>query len=128
MGKKFKRQLSNLAENSTILTVDKDEFGRPIERYAGIEIGLIEEDNEDDTILDFDETQGNSDVTASCYAVKFGVDEFVCGLQTEPPEVIDLGEIDEKPVYRTRIEWLLTICVFHVKSAARLKGVTATVN
>ncbi len=127
MGKKFRRQLNNLSESSTILSITKDMFGDPITAYASIPIYIVEEDNEDNTILAFDETQGNSDITASCYAVRFGVDEFVCGLQIEPLEVVDLGEIDEKPVFRTRIEWLMTIAIFHSKSAARLKGITAAV-
>lgn len=127
MGKKFRRQVNNLAESSTILSITKDQFGDEIAAYASIPIYVVEEDNDDNTILAFDETQGNSDVTASCYAVRFGVDEFVCGLQIEPLEVVDLGEIDTKPVFRSRIEWLMTIAIFHSKSAARLHGVTAAV-
>ncbi len=127
MGKKMRRQVNNLAESSTILGITKDQFGDEITSYSSVGIFIVEEDNDDNTILDFDETQGNSDVTASLYAVRFGVDEFVCGLQIEPLEVVDLGEIDTKPVFRTRIEWLMTIAIFHSKSAARLKGVTAAV-
>jgi len=37
--------------------------------------------------------------------------------------VRDLGEIDEKPVFRTRIEWYCGMAVFHPRAAARLKGV-----
>lgn len=125
LGKKFKRQITNLAESSTILSVGVDAFGRPIEKYAGIPLRLIEEDNSDNTILDFDETQGSSNETASCYAVRFGVDTFLCGIQTEPLEAYDLGELDDKPVFRSRVEWLLGIAIFNSRSAARLKGVTA---
>lgn len=127
MGKKFKRQINNLAESSTILSITKDQFGTDIQAFAGIPIYPIEEDNSDNTILAFDETQGNSSVTASCYAVKFGVDEFLCGLQTEPLEAYDLGELETKPAFRSRIEWLIAIAIFHPKSAARLKGVLAAV-
>ncbi len=127
MGKKMRRQVTNLAESSTILSITKDQFGDEISAYASVGIFIVEEDNEDNTILAFDETQGSSDITASLYAVRFGVDEFVCGLQIEPLEVVDLGEISEKPVFRTRIEWLMTIAIFHSKSAARLKGITAAV-
>ncbi len=125
MGKKFRRQLDNLAESSTILSIGADAFGRKVELFDGIRLGIIEEDNDDNTILDFDETRGNSDVTASCYPIRFGVDEYVCGIQTEPLETYDLGELQTKPVFRTRIEWLMTIAIFHSKSVARLAGITA---
>lgn len=128
MGKKFRRQLNNLAESSTILTITKDAFGGEITAFASVPIRIIEEDNSDNTILAFDETQGNSSVCASCYAVKFGVDEFLCGLQTEPLDAYDLGEMETKPAFRSRIEWLITIAIFHSKSAARLKGITASVS
>lgn len=126
MGKKFRRQIDNLAESSTILGIDKDSFGRKIETFDGIRIGIVEEDNDDNTILDFDETRGTSSVTASCYPIRFGVDEFVCGVQTEPLEILDLGELQEKPALRFRIEWLMTIAIFNSRSASRLAGITAT--
>ena len=125
MGKKFRRQLDNLAESSTIISTEFDAFGRRVEMFDGVRIGIVEEDNDDNTILDFDETRGNSDVTASMYPVRFGVDEFVCGVQTEALEVVDLGELQEKSCFRFRIEWLMTIAIFHSKSAARLAGITA---
>ena len=129
MGKKCRRQVNNLAKSSTILTVTKDQFGEPIQAYAGIPIYVIEEDNSDNTILAFDETKGSSSgVCASMYAVKFGVDTHLCGLQTEPLEAYDLGELDTKPAFRSRIEWLITIAIFHSKSAARLEGITAAVS
>lgn len=128
MGKKFRRQLFNLAESSTILSEAKDAFGRTIKTYADIPIRIIEKDNSDNVILAFDETQGNSDVTASCYAVKYGVDEYICGIQSDPLDAYDLGEIDTKPVLRARIEWYMGIAMFHPRCAARLKGVTASVS
>lgn len=128
MGKRFRRQLNDLFEDSIIITVTKDQWGEDITAFAGVPIYIIEEDNSDDTILDFDETQGSTTgACASCYAVKFGVDEFLCGLQTQPIEAYDLGELETKPAFRSRVEWLMTIAIFHPKSAARLKGVTAVV-
>lgn len=125
MGKKFRRQLDNMVESSTIISDGKDSFGRKIEMFDGIRLGIVEEDNDDNTILDFDETRGNDSTTASCYPIRFGVDEFVCGVQTEPLEILDLGELQVKPALRFRIEWLMTIAIFNSKSAARLAGITA---
>jgi len=129
MGKQMLRNLNNLAEASIILTIDKDDWGRQIKLYDGIPIGIVEEDNDDNTILAFDETQGST--VAACgslYVLKFGADEYLSGLQNGPLDAYDLGEIDDKPVFRARIEWYITIAIFHSKSASRLPGITAAVS
>uniref|UniRef100_A0A6H1ZDX1 Putative capsid protein n=1 Tax=viral metagenome TaxID=1070528 RepID=A0A6H1ZDX1_9ZZZZ len=125
MGKAMRRQLNNLAKGSTILTVGKDQWGDPVETYAGVPIGIVEEDNDGNTILALDETQGSSSVTGSIYAVRFGINEWLCGIQNEPIEGVDLGEISSKPAFRYRMEWLMGIAIYNSKSAARLKGITA---
>jgi hypothetical protein len=61
--------------------------------------------------------------TSSIYAVKFGQgegDQSVTGLTNGGVQVKDLGEIDSKPVYRTRIEFFTGLGVFGGKAAARL--------
>lgn len=129
MGKQMLRNLNNLAESSTILSIDKDDWGRQIKLYDGIPIGIIEDDNDGSEILAFDETQGSSSgVCGSLYVMKFGADEFFTGLQNGVLDAYDLGEIDDKPVFRARIEWYITIAIFHSKSVSRLKGITAAVS
>lgn len=124
MGKKCRRQLFNLAKGSTILNVTQDAFGRQISTYADIPIFVIEKDVNSAEILDFDETQGSSNITASIYAVRFE-DMYVSGIQAGNIDVRDLGEQDSKPVERVRIEWYCGFGVFHPRAAARLKGITA---
>ncbi|HDR67998.1 MAG TPA: hypothetical protein ENN61_02985 [Bacteroidaceae bacterium] len=125
MGKKMQRQITHLFRNSSIMSDTKDAFGKQVLTYAGVPIHLIEEDNDDNEILAFDETQGSSvGVCGSLYAVRFGAREFICGLQTEPLNTRDLGELQTKACFRSRIEWYVSIAVFQVKSAARLKGIT----
>lgn len=71
------------------------------------------------------ETQGNSNVASSIYAVKFSADESdngVGGLTNGGVQVTDLGEIDAKPAYRTRIEFYCGKAIFGL-GAARLRGV-----
>lgn len=102
---------------------DFDAFGRKVMTYGGIPIRVIETDAQGNEILGFNETQGTSSDTASIYAVKFGPEEYVSGLQNGGIDVRDLGELDEKPVFRTRIEWYNGLAVFHPRAAARLKGV-----
>ncbi|WP_242358618.1 major capsid protein [Bifidobacterium pseudolongum] len=77
-------------------------------------------------ILPLTETQGTATATSSIYAVKFGADEgdqAVTGLTNGGVQVEDLGQLQSKPAYRTRIEFYCGMAVFGGKAAARLKGV-----
>ncbi|MEW1754697.1 major capsid protein [Streptomyces angustmyceticus] len=79
-------------------------------------------------ILPRTETQGSSSVASSVYAVRFGQDEgdrAVTGLTNGGVMVDDLGQLQEKPAYRTRIEFYCGLAVFGGKAAARLRGVLA---
>jgi hypothetical protein len=102
---------------------DTDAFGRKVMTYGGIAIRAVEENSTGAQILGFNETQGSSSLTSSLYAVKFAPEQYVSGLQNGGIDVRDLGEIAEKPVYRTRVEWYNGLAVFHPRAAARLKGV-----
>lgn len=78
-------------------------------------------------ILPQTETQGTAVGTvSSIYAVKFGQDEgdgAVTGLTNGGVQVEDLGQLQEKPAYRTRIEFYTGVATFGGKAAARLTGV-----
>lgn len=55
--------------------------------------------------------------------VKFGRDESdggVTGLTNGGVQVRDLGELDSKPVFRTRLEFYTGLAVFGGKAAARV--------
>jgi hypothetical protein len=99
-------------------------FGRPVIAHNGVPILPIEDGADGNPILAFNETQSSSNVASSVYAVKFGPDALH-GIQTAPMNVRDLGELETKPAYRTRIEWYSGIVLKHPKCAARLKGVLA---
>ena len=77
-------------------------------------------------IIGQDETQGTAKNATSIYAVKFGTnegDQAVTGLTNGGVQVDDLGMLQEKPVYRTRVEFYCGLAVFGGKAAARLRGV-----
>ena len=118
MGKTVRRKINALtrAAGQATETVN-DAFGRQINSYAGIPIGIIEEDSGGNAILGFDE----EDDTTSIYAVRFGF-EMLSGLQNGGIDVEDLGLVET--MYKTLIEWLTGLIVWHGKSAARLKGIT----
>lgn len=97
-----------------------DAFGRQINAYGGLPIGVIEDDADGDAILDFCEDDG---VTTSIYVCRFGFD-MLSGLQNGTIDVEDLGLVETQ--YKTLIEWLTGLCIWHGKSAARLHGITNT--
>ena len=99
--------------------VISDSFGRQINAYAGVPIGVIERDEKGAEILDFTETGD----TASIYAVKFGVQENVSGLQCGAVEVIDQDLVGVH--YTTSIEWICGLAIFDGRSTARLHNISA---
>lgn len=77
-------------------------------------------------IIAQNETQGTATNASSIYAVNFGEDEGdqgVTGLTNGGVQVDDLGQLQEKPAYRTRIEFYCGLGVFGGRAAARLRGV-----
>ncbi|QGG47648.1 major capsid protein [Heliorestis convoluta] len=119
MSKAMRRQVKAVLKKSKhYIESGEDSFGRPVNLYAGIPIRTIETDGAGQEILGFNEI-GN---TASIYAVKFGSEQYTSGLRNGGVQVRDLGEIDEKPVFRTRIEFYCGMAVFHPRAAARLSN------
>lgn len=115
-----------LATGVSVLPVERDQYGKLVRFYAGIP--LVDPGYAADgttQILAYDETQGASAVTTSIYAVKFGEQEYVSGITNGGIDVYDLGELETKPAYRTRIEAYMAIGIFNGKAAARLKGIIA---
>jgi len=124
MNKTMRRKVSGLvrAAGQAIETVN-DAFGRQLTAYAGVPLAVIEEDKDGNQILPFTEDNpgGGTAASTSIYAVRFGVVEYVSGLQAGPMDVLDLGL--NRTNYETLIEWICGLGVFHPKAAARLYGV-----
>lgn len=97
-------------------------YGRRVFMYAGVPIIDAGNDNTDAEILDFDETQGTESAAASIYAVKWGEQEFTSLLTNGGVMVDDLGFLETKPAYRTRVEFYVGLATFNGKCAARLQG------
>lgn len=74
-------------------------------------------------ILGFDTTVG-SDLYAIKFANSFN-DVGVMGISNGGLQAYNLGELQEKPAYRTRIEFYCGLVVQGGKAAARLRGVKA---
>jgi hypothetical protein len=110
-------------------TVREDLTGKRVLQWNGIPVLDPGATAAGASILPQTETQGSSSVASSVYAVKFGSDEgdqAVTGLTNGGVQVYDLGELQEKPAYRTRIEFYTGLAIFGGKAAARLTGVLAS--
>lgn len=125
MNKAVRRRLTQASRNSSIggfITYEQDAFGRPVAMYADLPILVIDDDDREVAVLPFNEVQGNTTTNTSIYCVSIA-DGHLEGIQNGGINVTDLGEIDDKPVMRTRIEWYCGFCLLHGRSAARLAGV-----
>lgn len=99
--------------------------GKRVRTYNGIPILDPGSTAAGAPILPSTERQGTATGASSVYAVKWGQDEgdqAVTGLTNGGVQVYDLGELQEKPAYRTRIEFYTGLAVFG-RGAARLRGV-----
>ncbi len=63
MSKAMRREVSKLLRNDSRICYGPDAFGRECSHYGGVPIRVIEEDHEGNTILGFDETQGEDEDT-----------------------------------------------------------------
>lgn len=122
MNKSVRRRLTVAARTTSVggdITYTIDEFGKQVTMYNGLPIVLVEKDNLNAEILPFTEASS----TTSVYVVSF-MEGKVSGLQNGGIDVRDLGELDDKPAYRTRVEWYPGMGVFAPMSAARLNLIT----
>jgi hypothetical protein len=127
MAKQMRRRLSAAARLATVggyITYDLDAFGRRVTKYNDLPIVAMDKDETNTDIIDFAETSpsGVASTCSSLYCVSFA-ENGMMGLQSSEMNVRDLGEQDAKPVFRTRVEWYVTLALLRPRSAARLFGV-----
>jgi len=126
MNQKMLLAARSLLLREKLLDTTTDMFNRKIDTYLGarmIDIG-VKSDQSTEIILNT-ETLGGGTVETSIYAVKFGIGDMTWGIQQYPLEVRDLGEIDSKPVFRTRFDWNLGLATVDPRSIGRLYGIRA---
>lgn len=110
----------------SLLKQTEDMFGRIINMFQNIpliDIG-IKADQSTEIITNAEKLSGGSDET-SMYAVKYGENEYLWGMQQDTLEVRDLGEVDDTPVFRDRVEWVVGLAVSNPRSIARAYGFVA---
>ena len=130
MNKTMRRRMSAAARLTTVggyITYDLDAFGRRVTRYNDLPILVADKDNNYDDIMPFTEASSNGTLACtSIYCLSFA-ENGVVGLQNGAMDVRDMGEIDDKPVYRTRIEWYVSMAILRARAAARLRYITNAV-
>lgn len=108
-----------------LYTNDIEDMGRRVERYMGIEILTGYGISKHGPLLQFNEVAsgGGSAVTASIYVLSFG-EMGVCGIETKPMEVFDVGLTEGRIYYVTDVYHDNGICVESPYSALRLSSIT----
>jgi hypothetical protein len=124
MNKTMRRYLTKACKDPQIsgtITMAVDAAGRQVRKYNDLPIIEMEKDNMNEEILDFDEADGTAAAAActSIYVVSM-TEETLCGIQNGGIDVRDLGELETKPSYRTRVEWFVGVVIYHPRAAARI--------
>jgi hypothetical protein len=118
--RQLKTELTTEAGGATVA-----DFTGEIGKYEGVDLHVAGKDHDGDPLLDFNETQGTSDVTASMYCFAPGTDEAATGvkilLATNGIQLIEEGIRDSQHV--DTIELAFGRAIYHPKAAARLKGI-----
>jgi hypothetical protein len=129
MNSLLKSKFLSATRRLTITTTDREDLGKIVDRYRGIR--LVDSGLKADGTLVQPQTEPDgagtpSNTTSSIYAVKLGRspdDQSVTGLTNGGMQVEDLGKLQSKPAWRTRIEFFHGLGVFGGKAAARLRRV-----
>jgi hypothetical protein len=118
MSKRSRRKLKSLLSASAHY-VERGEsaFARQVMMYDGIPVEVS------DYIPD-NETQGSSNACSTIYALGFGAEEALCGLQNGGVEAVDIGQLETKDATRVRIRWYCGLALFNQLRCAKLVGVT----
>ena len=118
--RQLKTELTGDAGGATVA-----DFTGEIGEYEGVKLHVAGKDHDGNPLLDFNETMGTCDATASMYAFAPGTDEAATGvkilLATNGIQLIEEGIRDSQ--YVDTIELAFGRAIYHPKAAARLKGI-----
>lgn len=126
MNRTMRRRLSAAARSTSVggyITYDPDAFGRKVTMYNDLPILIVDQDNTGTDIMQFNEAAAAGASTAtSIYVVSF-MSGKLTGIQNGGIQVEDLGELQSKPAFRTRVEWYPGIALWHPRAACRLYSI-----
>ena len=121
--------VSGVLRRLGLLDTTKDSYDREFVSFMGaplIDIGL-KADQTTEIITDTQDPGDGGDDTTSIYAVKFGSDEGLTGIQLNDLEAYWVGgdnhELEDKPVRRLRIDWGVGLAGFGSYYAAQMYNI-----
>jgi Phage capsid family len=117
MSRRTRRDMNELARASgTVIEADRDDFGKVVQFYDGIPIGI------NDYISDAQTVGINSD-NSTIFALQFG-EGAVSGL-TGPGglDIERVGSLETKDASRIRVKWYASLALFNTSKLARLIGI-----
>jgi HK97 family phage major capsid protein len=118
MSKRSRRTLKALrrASGGGFFETDYNQFGKRVEFYDGIPI--IVDDNISDAL-----TVGTSVDCSTVFAIKFGFQIGVTGLMNGMIQADEIGSLETKDAFRTRLKWYVSLANFRDLSLAIMTGV-----
>jgi len=118
MSRRTRRGLTALARasGSGVVEQDRDEFGRMVQFYDGVPIGV------NDYISDA-KTVGTSSDCSTIYALQFG-EGAVVGLTGPGGLTVErVGSLETKDATRVRVKWYVALAIFNQLKLSRLVGI-----
>jgi len=101
-----------------------DQFGRTLNTYNGIPLLPAYPENDGVDPLGFNEAgPGGGATSASIYVARLG-EGYLSMIQNGTMSVRDLGELQTAPLFRTRVDWNLSLVVEHGRAVSRLWGIS----
>jgi HK97 family phage major capsid protein len=103
MSRRTRRSLKQVRRTAgPVIEESVSQFGQRIETYDGIPIVV-------DDFMPDNETQGSSNAASSIYALKFGMNAGLMGLEHGGITVETVGELETKDATRHRLKWSWTL-------------------
>jgi hypothetical protein len=110
------KQKLRRASGNGFFETDYDQWGRRVEFYDGIPVEV--DDNIPDTL-----TVGSSSNCSQVFAVQFGYQRGVMGLTNDFIQADEIGPLETKDAFRTRIKWYVGLLNFRDVALATMTGV-----
>ncbi len=128
MSKAMRRKLTVAARNQAVggnIVYAQDAFGRRQTVYNDLPILLADRNSDVFNTLGFDEvaSTGATATATSIYVLSLR-EGMLQGIQNGVMDVRDLGELESKSVFRTRVEWYPGMVLLHPRAATRVRGIS----
>ena len=122
MLKQQRRSMTSFLQSSPSIQTGRDEFGRQLFKYNDLPILIADQFGDTPALTATEAGLGGGTTSCSIYVLHLE-EGYLSGLQAAPMRVKDLGEMQERPAYGVRIEWIVGEMLAHPRAAVRLRGI-----